>query len=354
MFDGHLSYSIKTGLGLKACFFSNTSSEQLKCEQYSIADIRILKDYGFDIVVANNIFSIPYDCDLYYSWWASGSFIPMVVSKIFGKPNIIVAGGNEALMYKDSVTNAPHGYLSMSFFKRLATRLALRKSTTVTVVSDFMVNDVRLLANREVLVVPNCVDTSVFIPDKSLCRSYITTIFRMDEGPTRIKRGDIFIEAASLVVRKHPNQLFVIIGFKGESFVRLQNLTKELGVYDNFIFTDLINNFVVHEWLLKSKAYVQISDTETFGVAVAEAMSTATPVVVSLRGALPELVGNLGIYVDHNTIDSVANGIMQSLNLTEKDRYDVGNLLRASVVDRYRFENRKDAIKGILQELNEH
>ena len=105
------------------------------------------------------------------------------------------------------------------------------------------------------------------------------------------------------------------------------------------------------DWLVRSKCYVQISDTETFGVAVAEAMSTGTPVVVSRRGALPELVGSLGTYVDHNSVDSIIAGIVRVIDMPSEHRNQLGDEMRSSIVAKYRFELRREAFAVIVRKL---
>lgn len=338
-------------MSLRACFFSTASLEQISREQYSLTDIRILKELGFDVVIANRFGGIPWDCDLYFSWWASGSVMPMIVAKLVGKPNVVVAGGNEAMFYRDSASGMALGYLSMPFYKRVATRLTLRLSTVVTAVSRFMVADVTRLAGRPVLVVPNSVDTDRFFPDRQESKRYVTTCFRIDEAPTTLKRGENFLRAAAKVLAQRPQEVFVIIGFKGDAYERLAALVDELEIRDSVIFTGAIHNNEVRDWLVRSKCYVQISDTETFGVAVAEAMSTATPVIVSKRGALPELVGDLGTYVDHNSVESIAAGLEHVLSMTSERREQLGEKLRSSILERYRFELRRDAIAAIVQQL---
>lgn len=55
--------------------------------------------------------------------------------------------------------------------------------------------------------------------------------------------------------------------------------------------------------------YCQPSHYEGFGLPVLEAMSCGCPVVVSNRGALPEIVGDAGIYINPADARSIADGI---------------------------------------------
>lgn len=334
-----------------ACFFSTAPLEQLEREQYSLSDIRILKEIGFEVTIANRYSDIPGECDLYFSWWASGSILPMIKAKLRGRPNLVVAGGNEAVLYRDSLSGQALGYLNMPLYKKIATRLVLRFSTVLTVVSRHMVPHVqRLGGGRTPIVVPNCVDTTAFVPGAER-RDYVTTIFRMDEEPTRVKRGETFIRAIPHVLRRHPGQKFLIIGFQGDAFPQLQALVRELGVAGAVEFAGALKNDAVIRNLQRSKVYVQASDTETFGVAVAEAMSIQTPVVVSSAGALPELTQGVGIVVDQNSPESVAAGILQVLDMGEGERRQLGRACRDVVVGRFSYEARKQALAAIIAGL---
>ena len=123
----------------KACFFSHTTKAQLRKEQYSIQDIRILHDLGYQVTVATTFSGIPADCDLYFSWWASGSILPLIKARLFRKPLIVIAGGNDSMFYRDSISGVPRGYLATPWYKKLAARLSLRYGTTIVVVSRYMV-----------------------------------------------------------------------------------------------------------------------------------------------------------------------------------------------------------------------
>lgn len=334
----------------KVCFFSNEPLELIEQQQYSLQDINILKDLGFEVIIANTFSKIPLNCDLYFSWWASGSILPLIKARLTSKPIIIVAGGNEAMLYKDSVTNISAGYLASRWYKKLAVKICLRYGSKILIVSKFMLNNCVKLGAKNPVIIHNSIDLNIFsISEKP--REFITTVFKLDKNVVRLKRGEEFIRSIPYVLEKYPNQKFVIIGKKADYFQRLKEICVELKIEGNVNFLGSIKNEDIVEWMQKSLAYTQISDTETFGVAIAEAMSCGTHVVVSNRGAIPEVVGEYGIYVDHNDPVSVAEGIIKVLKLSPLEYNIKSNNLRSHIMDNFSYEKRRDSINKIINEI---
>lgn len=334
----------------KVCFFSNEPLEAIEQEQYSLQDINILKDLGFEVIIANTFSKIPLNCDLYFSWWASGSILTLIKAKFCLKPIIVVAGGNEAMLYKDSVTNVPAGYLASKWYKKIAVYLSLKFSSKIIVVSNFMVNDCMKLGAKSPLVVHNSIDTNKFSLSESP-REFVTTIFKSEKNVVRLKRGEEFIRAIPSILEQYPEQKFIVIGKKDDYFLKLQEICEELNILENVNFIGSIKNEHVVDWMQRSIAYVQISDTETFGVAIAEAMSCGTQVVVSNRGAIPEVVGKHGVYVDHNSPASVAKGIIEVLTLSPTDYSLRSKELRTHIVKNFSYYKRRDQIEKIINEI---
>src|SRR2546429_1547547 len=334
-----------------ACFFSHEDRAQLQKEQYSIQDIRILHDLGYNVTIATSFSEIPWGCDLYFSWWASGSILPLIKARLSGKPIIVVAGGNDSMFYRDSLSGIPAGYLATPLYKKLAARLSLRFSTVVLVVSRFMLDDVRTLGARAPIAVPNSVDTSAFRPS-DVHRSHVTTIFNLYDHVVGIKRGEVFLRSVPIVLKAFPQQTFVVIGDKGNAYDRLRTLASDLGIAASVDFVGAMQNADVVLWLQRSKIYVQISDTETFGMVVAEALSCATPVLVSRTGAIPRLVGTHAVFVVHIDPQSVAAGFVGLLAKTEQERHSIGAQALARIVELFSFEKRRAAIQQVIEDLS--
>lgn len=334
---------------MKVCFFTTSSFDQVQKEQYTYTDFRILNELGYEVKFANKFLDIPWDCDLYFSWWVSGSILPWIVSCIIKKPIIVVAGGNEAICYVDSVTGKPHGYLAYGLLKRLAIRVVLRFSTNIVAVSSFMMPKLHELGARRTCVIHNSVDTDSFIRDEAVDQKYVTTTFRIDEDVLTLKRGVNFLKAIKIVCDNHPEVQPLIIGHFGNAYEYLISCIKELGLTDKIILTGSIQNVNVVNLLQRSVCYVQPSDTETFGVAVVEAMSVGCPVVLSRCGALPEVASDLAVYVDHNCISSIADGISTILKMPDDEKSRLSENLRTTVVNKFSYGKRKLAIEQLIK-----
>ena len=334
---------------LTACFFAREGIDHIKKEQYTLQDIRILENMGFSVTISNRYLNTPWDSDLYLSWWASGSIIPFIKAKILNKPIIVIAGGNEAMLHFDSHSGEPIGYLQTSWYKKIATRIVLRNCSILCVVSRHMVEDVKKLSGRNPDVVYNSVDTNTYCIDKDIEKSYITTVINLQKEAIHNKRLLNLLRAFQDLLKKDTNQMLVIIGKHGDAYEDVIKVIKEYGIVNNVKLVGYIDNKKMPRWLQKSKCYIQISDTETFGVTVAEAMSCGVPVVVSNRGALKELVGPLGIKVDHNNIEDIMRGISKALSYSSDKCEKVGIGLRNRIIEKYSFHIREQKMHSVIK-----
>jgi glycosyltransferase involved in cell wall biosynthesis len=62
-----------------------------------------------------------------------------------------------------------------------------------------------------------------------------------------------------------------------------------------------------------AEVFVLPSFDEGFGLPVLEAMACGTPVVVSTCGALPEVAGNAGLFVDPHNVEELAKALNDCL-----------------------------------------
>ena len=109
----------------------------------------------------------------------------------------------------------------------------------------------------------------------------------------------------------------VIVGGKGWKYTKIFDLIEELNLKDDVIFTD----YVTDEYLVKlynaADLFVYPSLYEGFGLPPLEAMACGCPVITSNTSSLPEVVGDAGIMIDPNDIDSLTESMHKILTDNE-------------------------------------
>lgn len=149
----------------------------------------------------------------------------------------------------------------------------------------------------------------------------------------------VFVDAAALL----PDVQFILVGCEydgaGDYLRSIAPPNVELAGY--------LPSAAVEDLNSRASAYVQASKHEAFGCAVAEAMAYGCIPVVSRRAALPEIVGDHGIYVDEDDSRSVAEGIRRSLSASCRDRQAVAN----RVAETFSWEQRRHGLLDLVCEV---
>lgn len=110
------------------------------------------------------------------------------------------------------------------------------------------------------------------------------------------------------------NFQLVIVGKKGWLYEPIFQRVKDLNLDDLVIFTDFVPDEDLPALIGGAEAYILPSLWEGFGIPVIEAQACGVPVVVSNTSSLPEIVGESGVLVDPEDINSIAAGIKKALN----------------------------------------
>lgn len=140
-------------------------------------------------------------------------------------------------------------------------------------------------------------------------------------GLTKIKNLNIIIEALSFLKKHNSNNYHFYIAGEGPDKDSLEK---------NIIKYDLKKNIHllgyqrdVGNLLNQCDVFVHPCYAEGFGIAVAEAMHAAKPIVVSNKGAMPELIENQksGLVVQYNNPEKWANAISELINDREKANF---------------------------------
>lgn len=260
--------------------------------------------------VARNVFKT----DLVFSWFAGdASAVAVFFSRLFRKKSVIIVGGIDV----QNIPEFNYGQFTQGWLKRFLTRYAVKHADVVLPVSDYIKDEMlKRTKPKSYEIIYNGVDTEKFVP-KGNKEKIVVTIGNVTEDRIRIKGLETFDRAS----KSFPDYKFVIIGKYEETMKeKLQEINPDL------IFTGRINHEEVLDWLQRAKIYCQLSYVESFGLGVAEAMSCNCIPIVTNRGALPEIVGKTGFYVEYGSEKQTIDAIKKAVNSKNKTRDSVEQL----------------------------
>jgi glycosyltransferase involved in cell wall biosynthesis len=179
-----------------------------------------------------------------------------------------------------------------SILHRAVLKYNLKMADRVLSTSYVMAEETKKYTDRPVTVTPFGIDMDLFKPEKveSLFAPndiVIGTIKVLDE----VYGIDYLIKAFKILRDKHPElPLKLLIVGRGQQAEELKQLTVDLGVSADCIFTGFVNHSLVPHYHNMICIPCFLSNSESFGVAVLEASSCEKPVVVTNVGGLPEVV----------------------------------------------------------------
>jgi len=173
------------------------------------------------------------------------------------------------------------------------------------------------------MILPNCVDLSVFTPGKKsemlLARyglrssTILVTLGRLAEEE-RYKGFDEVLETLPLLAKDIPTIAYLIVG-DGPDRGRLEQKARELGVEERVIFAGRISEGEKPDHYRLADAYVMPSSGEGFGIVYLEALACGIPVIGSKidgsRDALRD--GRLGILVNPRDNAELRGAILKTL-----------------------------------------
>ena len=235
--------------------------------------------------------------------------------EVNGKPDIFHAhtylGGWVATKFKDQfnipyivtehATAVQRNELS-SVHQEILTAAYSEASRIVAVSNQLQSSIAERFPNVEVL--PNFIDTNLF----KLKQHDETDTFNIIYVGDLISRKQVHLLVEACSKLSMPYQL-TIVG-DGPLSKSLEDLTKSLGVHARFLGRK--SQTEIAELLARQHLMVHPSQTETFGLVLAEAMSCGVPVVAFDNGGARDIITKeSGLIIAESTSSALANGIQR-------------------------------------------
>ncbi len=250
-------------------------------------------------------------CDLVFCWFASWhSLMPVWLAHLYRKPAHVHIGGYDVARVPEAGYGSQRGGL-----RKAVSRAVIHSATTMTASSEFLrgeaINNSGADPKRITTLYLGIVPVSANgIAHQSLeKRDMILTVGGIWRE-NLLRKGLLpFVRAAKLL----PNLPFVLAGDFFDSSVEV--LKAEAA--PNVEITGRVSDEKLGELYNAAKVYVQASLHEGFGMSVGEGMLAGCIPVVTRNGALPEVVGDAGVYAASNDPADIASAIRSALAMDE-------------------------------------
>jgi glycosyltransferase involved in cell wall biosynthesis len=257
----------------------------------------------------------------------------VLLARLLGIKCAIAAGGYD-------VTTIPTlGYGALAdATERWKVKIALRGAHAVFPTSDLLADEVRRLGRlHNVRVIYPGVDCERFAPGAERKR-LVVTVGTVGRSTWRLKGLDVFAACSRLL----PDVRFAVIGPCPDADVA-QALREAGG--PNLTLVGALAAEGVARWFRDATVYAQLSARESFGLALAEAMSAGCVPVATAAGFMPEVVGDTGFLVEYGNAPAAAEAITQAL------ASDEGPRARLRVRSLYPVERRTRELRESIERL---
>jgi len=264
--------------------------------------------------------------DLMHCWfgWPCGFFGYISRGKI---PYMIALRGHDVPGYEMRFKKLE------SLFLRSLSRKVWKKASKLTANSKGLAELAKETINKEILIIPNGVDTNEFVSLKNKKTNKKITL--ISTGRLGQRKGHIYLIRA---LKKISGFKIILVG-QGSEINKLKKESQGLDIE----FKGFVNHNELQKVLSKADIYISTSLVEGMSNSILEAMACGLPIITTNVGGTSELIKGNGTII--NKTQDVGS-IIESLKLYKKNSKLIkmqGNISRQiaetmswkNVVDRY-------------------
>jgi L-malate glycosyltransferase len=222
----------------------------------------------------------------------------------------------------------------------------------------------RLLPAKRIVVVPNGIEVRRFETDLSETdRATLRNLWQIRGDAmlvgtvgeiTPLKGHEDFLHAAALILKGLPETRFLIAGMDaspgGQNLRTLKRLLAQMGLNEAVHLVGWVDDLPSLYHALD--IFVSASHTESFGLAIAEAMASATPVVATETEGAREIIEGptQGLLVPVGRTEALAAAVTDLIKDSDKRR-SLGAAGRERVIKRFSLERMVDETEKIYQDV---
>jgi glycosyltransferase involved in cell wall biosynthesis len=249
-------------------------------------------------------------------------------SRRFGRKSLVILGGFDVCGEEDPNLPARVGEV----------RYILRNADRILAVSNRVREKARSIEpDARVDLVYHGFDSGTYRPSGEK-KEIVTTVAFVKRANLRRKGLDTFVRSAAFM----PEYRFLLVGeWLDDAIDHLRSIATK-----NVSFTGRVSETELVRIFQESAVYVQASMHEGFGCSLAEAMLCGCVPVVSDKGAIPEVVGNAGIYIDPTDARDATRGIRTAMTTPR-----LAAAARTRIATLFPAERRQERFLSIIEDL---
>lgn len=208
-----------------------------------------------------------------------------------------------------------YAFPSQSLLNREVLKFILKKSAAIISTSDTMKAEVQKYTSKKIEVLPFGIDFSKYQERKEKENKKSSTIacFKRLE---KVYGIDMLIKSFAEVRKRLPDrQIKLVLYGEGSEKSTLQDLVKAHNLQNEIEFRGWIKPEQIYEALAHVDLCVYLSQRESFGVALIEAMAAHCPLVVANLPAFLEVAGSPdhALFVEDRSIEAAAEKMVYAL-----------------------------------------
>lgn len=331
-----------TGINL-----NTLKKNHFQIKEYVEEGINTIRLHGWNILMMRNGLGI--------NFWIKQSLILFnKYIKKYGKPDIIhvhcgLYGGIVAKLIKDKYSIpyviTEHSSIVMNhllddYHKKLL-KVAYNNSNKLISVGGKLKEAMKVYTNKEIVVIPNIVDTSVFkyeANQRDLKFKFVSVSMLKSD-----KNIELLLRAFENAFKNSEQIGLMVIGDGPERY-KLEKLAEDLDIKKQVEFLGAVERRNLPKYLQKAAAFALPSNYETFGVAYIEALACGLPIITTKCGGPEDFYEEKLGYI-------IPKGDMQALSIAMSDMVINYDRFKKDEISKYIKE--KFSKKVIIEKIRE-
>lgn len=331
-----------TGINL-----NTLKKNHFQIKEYVEEGINTIRLHGWNILMMRNRLGI--------NFWIKQSLILFnKYIKKYGKPDIIhvhcgLYGGIVAKLIKDKYSIpyviTEHSSIVMNhllddYHKKLL-KVAYNNSNKLISVGGKLKEAMKVYTNKEIVVIPNIVDTSVFkyeANQRDLKFKFVSVSMLKSD-----KNIELLLRAFENAFKNSEQIGLMVIGDGPERY-KLEKLAEDLDIKKQVEFLGAVERRNLPKYLQKAAAFALPSNYETFGVAYIEALACGLPIITTKCGGPEDFYEEKLGYI-------IPKGDMQALSIAMSDMVINYDRFKKDEISKYIKE--KFSKKVIIEKIRE-